>query len=171
MGKFVSVVKHEIQKGLLPAFFFFLVFYLLAITKSLMLSSAELNVTELAVALVGTLIVTKAILVTDMLPFANIFAGKPLYFSILWKTVLYGIFVFLFRLVEELISFWSKTSDLTGAFENFITEVSWPHFWAVLIWVLLALTFYNIVMALDEHFGPGSIKRGLFGNKHSSSDE
>jgi hypothetical protein len=171
MGKFVSVVKHEIQKGLLPAFFFFLVFYILAVTKSLMLSSAELSVTELTIALVGALIVTKAILVTDMLPFANLFASKPLYFGILWKTVLYGIFVFLFRLAEELITIWSRTGEFFGTLENFMTEVSWPHFFAILIWVLLALTFYNVVMALDAHFGSGSIRRGLFGKNEISPEQ
>jgi hypothetical protein len=40
------------------------------------------------VAAVGALIVAKAVLVADALPFTNIFARRPLAYPIVWKSLI-----------------------------------------------------------------------------------
>ena len=163
MERIVRAIKHELQEAIVPTTFFFIVFHLVAATKTLMLESYKVPPTGAAVATVGALIVAKAVLIADKLPFINLFLGKPLILSIVWKTAIYGFLCFVFRCIEELIPLLSKHEALGTAAGHLISNVSWPHFWALQIWLLLALILYNTVTELDKHFGAGSMRKALLG--------
>jgi hypothetical protein len=165
MKNIVRIIKHEFQEAIIPTTFFFVVFHLIAFTKTLILEAYEVTPTGVAVATVGALIVAKAVLVADKLPFINLFSGKPLILGMLWKTAIYGVLCFVFRCIEELIPLLSKHEGLSTATEHLISEVSWPYFWALQIWLMVALILYNAVTELDKHFGIGSLRRAFFGTR------
>ncbi len=163
MKNIMLFIKHAIQKTIIPATFFFIVFNLLAVTKTLILESYTVTPISVASVTVGALIMAKAILIADKLPLINLFSGKPLILGILWKTAIYGILAFLFRCTEELISLLSKHEGFGAAARHLISDVSWPHFWALQIWLMVALVLYNSVKELDNHFGAGSIRKAYLG--------
>jgi hypothetical protein len=85
--------------------------------------------------------VAKVILIFNKLSFVNMFSGKPLLFSIIWKTFIFSLFTLLFRCVEELIPLISKYGSLPSAGQHLIHEIAWPHFWSSQI-VLLDTTSF-----------------------------
>ena len=163
MKNIVGVIKHEFQQALVPFIFFFVVFHLVAVTRTLMVVEYGITPTSVAVATVLALIVAKAVLIADKLPFINRFLGKPLILSVLWKTVIYGVFFFVFRGIEELIPLLSKYEGLGPAAEHLFSDVSWPHFWALQLWVMVALILYNSGTELDKHLGAGSVRKAFLG--------
>jgi hypothetical protein len=163
MKNIVHLIKHQFQEVIVPAAFFFIVFHLLVLTKTLILEAYAVTPTGVAVATLGALIVAKAILFADKLPFIKVFSGKPLIFSVLWKTVIYGVMGFVFRCIEELIPLLSRHDGFGTAVGLLIREVSWPQFWALQIWLMVALILYNSVSELDKHFGAGSMRKAFFG--------
>lgn len=163
MKNVVQVIKHEFQEAIIPTAFFFTVFHLVAFSKTLMLETYNVTPTGVAVATIGALTVAKAVLVADALPFVNRLAGKPLILGVLWKTAIYAVLTFVFRCIEELIPLLMKYKGFATAAEHLISEVSWPHFWALQIWLIFALVMYNTVMELDKYFGAGSVKKAFLG--------
>jgi hypothetical protein len=163
MKNIVHVIKHQLQEAVAPAVFFFIVFHLLVLTKTLILKAYAVTPTGVAVATLGALIVAKAIVMADKLPFINVFSGRPIFFSVLWKTVIYGVMGFIFRSIEELIPLLSKHEGFGSAFEHFFSEVSWPQFWALQMWLMVSLILYNSFTELDKYFGTGSMRKAFFG--------
>lgn len=163
MKNIVRVIKREFQEAIVPTIFFFIAFHIVAITKTLTLEEYGVTPTGVAVATIGALIVAKAVLIADTLPFINLFSGKPLILSVLWKTAIYAVLCFVFRCIEELIPLLSKHEGFGTVVKHLISDVSWPHFWALLIWLTVALILYNSVTELDKHFGAGSVRKAFFG--------
>ena len=68
-------ITDELREAAVPTAFFFLVFLFGAITKTLVLKSYGLRPTGLAVALVGALIVAKAVLIAVAASIRRFFLG------------------------------------------------------------------------------------------------
>lgn len=163
MKKIVAFIGHEIHEAL-PAFiFFFLTFQLGRITRALVLEEVHVTVATTAAAAVGALIVAKAVLVADALPFTNIFSRRPLVYSIVWKALIYGLITFAFRYLEELIPLARKYGGVVSGHERLLEEVSWPHFWAVQIWVAFALLLYCTSAELVRLLGKERFRAMMFG--------
>lgn len=162
MSKALDFIKHEAREAVFPTLFFFLVFHFGIATKMLILEAYSVSPGDVASALIGALIVAKAILVIDATPLARPFAGHPLLARIVWDTVLYGALIFLFKLLEELIPVWLKAPSFSAAMQTVVDDVSWPEFWAVQLWMAVSVFAYATIIRLDEYFGAGSIRRALF---------
>lgn len=163
MNKIVYVITKELRAAILPIIFFVAVFHLVALTKTLILEGYRITPAGAAFATIGALIVAKVVLIADKLPFINLFSTKPLMFSVLWKTMIYGFLFLVFRSIEEIISLLSKYGSLGGASEHLIAEVSWPHFWAIQIWLIVSLLLYCSASEIVRLFGAAEIKKAFFG--------
>jgi len=161
MNRVIRFVVHELREAVAPTLFFLVVFHVVTLTKTLILEGYGVTPGGVAVSTVGALLVAKAVLVANSLRGANRFAGRPLLLGILWKSAIYALLCVVFRLVEELIPLLFRHERFLPAFEHLLAEVSWPHFWAIQIWVALALISYTTVTELDRHFGTGSVKRAF----------
>ncbi len=53
-------------------------------------------------------------------------------------------------------------TDVAAA-EGLISEVSWPRFCALQIWLLIALLLYNAAVELGRYFRTGSMRKALLG--------
>ncbi len=163
MKKMVGFIRQEIYEAL-PAFFFFLgMFQLGHVTRALLLEEVHVTVGTTTVAAVGALIVAKAVLVADALPFSNIFARQPLAYTIVWKSLIYWLITFAFRYLEELIPLARKFGGVAAGHERLLEEISWPHFWAVQLWVVFALLLYCTGAELARLLGKERFRALLFG--------
>jgi hypothetical protein len=163
MHKFHHFIRRELKEALIPTIFFLLLFHLAVFTRSLLLESYGITVVKASVATIGALIVAKAILIADKLPWTARFSGKPLLIGVLWKTATYTLLCLAFRFVEELVPLVTKYGGVMTAARHFLEEVSWPHFWALQIWLLIALAMYAAVVELDAHLGSGSVRKAFLG--------
>ncbi|HET9700821.1 MAG TPA: hypothetical protein VFP70_07880 [Burkholderiales bacterium] len=163
MKKILAIIVHEIREAI-PAFLFLLLVLGLArVTMALVLESYHVGVHATAVVVIGALILAKAILVADALPLTRIFADRALVLSALWKTLIYGVITFAFRFLEEFIPLAHRYGGITAAWDRLLEEVSWPHFWAVQIWITFSLLCYSLGVEVVRALGREKIMALLFG--------
>lgn len=159
-----SGLLHEVRAVVPPTVFFFLGFNLILFTKRLFLADYLIAYTGFLIATTGALIVGKVVLVADKMPFLNRFDYAPLAYPILFKTVVYTVFVGIARLLELLFEFLSHGGMLGGG--RFVRHVlgafSWPHFIATQLWIFVLFLVYVAASELNELFGDGELRKILF---------
>jgi hypothetical protein len=164
MGKVRAIVTKELREALPATIFFLLLFHMIALTKAVVLDDYTFDGLRAAGATLGALIVAKAILVVEALPIAS-WASRSGIVRILWKTLLYGIVVLLFRLVEELIHVASKHGGLAAGAKALVGEVAWPLFGVVTLWTLAGLLLYCLAAELVRNIGAGRVRQIILGDK------
>jgi len=166
---FVQGVNHELKEAIFPTIFFFLIFHLMMITKTLILESYDLRWVSSASALIAALVVAKAILIIDLTPAGRIFRDSRLVYHVMWKTIVYSCLVAIFRYAEELIPLWSKHGSFAEANRALIEGTSWPHFLAIQLWLLVSIAAFSAIVTIDQAFGSGSLRRALFSRVSAST--
>lgn len=156
-------LKHEFISVLPPTLFFFAGFQLILFTKQLILAQYAIAFSGFMVATVAALIVGKAVLVADMMPFLRRFDRAPLIQPILFKTFVYCLFVFLARLLEIFVRYVFLEGHPAGTFlSHLVTEFSWHRFVAIQLWVFVLFLIYVTASELNTLFGDGELRRILF---------
>ena len=79
---------------------------------------------------IAALILAKAVLIADLMPFINLYPHKPLIYNVVWKTAIYLLIATLIHYAERLVEFWKAAGSFTAANEKMLVEIVWPHFWA-----------------------------------------
>src|SRR4030095_11478420 len=81
MSKVFAKVKEEIIEVLTPTIFFFSTLHLVAIVRVLMLKGSGIPVNTSLQVTVAALILGKAVLIANLLPFINLYPHKPLTYN------------------------------------------------------------------------------------------
>src|SRR6187399_1559043 len=109
----------QVKHALPPTIFFFIGFNLILVTKRLILQEHGVEFSGFLTATLAALLVGKAVLVTDNLPFMRRFNGAPLIQPILFKSAIYWLCVFMVRLIEELVHFVAAGGALADFGDHF----------------------------------------------------
>jgi hypothetical protein len=157
----------QVKLVLPPTIFFFFGFNLILFTRWMTLREYGIPFTNFFTASLAALLVGKAVLVVDNLPFMRRFDGAPLIQPILFKSTIYWLCVFVFRLAEGLLYF-LRGGGALGDFPHFlVAQFSWPRFLAIQIWLMVLFLVYVTAHELNTLFGDGELPR-LFLRWHSS---
>ncbi len=114
MSKLSTKLTEEFKALLRPAIFFFVALHLVALMRVLMLKGTGIAAsTPLRITLVA-LILGKAVLVANLLPFINRYPHKPLIYNIAWQTTIYVLVGMLVHYLERLAHFWKEAGSLRG---------------------------------------------------------
>ena len=168
MSKIISRLKREILGAIPTIVFFFIVFQLLALTKSLILRSYGIEVSTFLNATIGALVLGKVVPLADLLPFINRFPNKPLIYNALWKTFIYMAAAFFVRYLEHLVPFILEYKNLAVANRHLLDEVVWPHFWLVQLWLLVCFFMYCSFREFGRILGYDQIRSMFF--RHGRPD-
>src|SRR5215467_8491060 len=95
----------QVRQALPPTIFFFIGFNLILWTKRLVLEEHGIDFSGFFTATLAALLVGKAVLATDHLPFMRRFDGAPMIQPILFKSAIYWLCVFIVRLADEFVRF------------------------------------------------------------------
>ena len=114
MSELFAKVKEEIIEVLPPTIFFFITLHLVAIVRVLMLKGSGIAVSTPLQVTVAALILGKAVLIADLLPFINLYPHKPLIYNVVWKTTIYVLVAALVHYLERLIDFWKEAGSLVA---------------------------------------------------------
>jgi hypothetical protein len=98
-----------------------------------------------------------------MLPIINRFPNKPLIHNIVWKTVIYLLLSIVIHYLERLIEVWRKTGDFAAANQKLLSEIIWPHFWAIQIILFVLIAIYCTIHELARVIGREKVLRIFFG--------
>lgn len=162
--KVVHTVLHEFLQILPPTIFFFVGFNLILFTKRLILADYLIQFTGFFIATTSALIVGKAVLVADKMPFLRRFDHGPLAQPILFKTAVYTLFVFVARLIEAFIRYVIEGGAVgSGGFiEHQLGVFRWDNFIATQLWVFVLFLVYVTASEVNQLLGDGELFRIIF---------
>jgi len=163
MSKLSVKIKEEIAAVIPPTIFFFLTLSLVALIRVLMLKGSGLPVNSWVQIAVGALILGKAVVIADMLPFINRYPDKPLAHNIVWKTAIYTLVAMLIHYAERLFDYWKETGSIIGGNEKLLAEIIWPHFWAIQIILVILIFGYCTMHELVRVLGRNTVREIFFG--------
>jgi hypothetical protein len=169
MARIGHGVLHEIRLALPPTIFFFVGFNLILLTTRLLLENYLVQLAGFMVATVSALVVGKAVLVADKMPFLRRFDGAPLAAPILFKSVVYTLFVMLARLIEAFAHYASGGGAVGhGEFiEHVIGEFSWHRFVAIQLWIFVLFLIYCTGSEINQLLGDGELTKIFFVRRSS----
>jgi hypothetical protein len=120
----LAQVKHVLS----PTILFFVGFNLILWTKRLILEEHGIEFSSFFTATLAALLVGKAVLVTDKLPFMRRFDGAPMIQPILFKSAIYWLCVLMVRLAEVLVPFLAAGGAIADFSTYLVEHFSWPRF-------------------------------------------
>ena len=162
MSSFAEKAKHEVRELIPVTVFFFVAFQLLALTEALMLRQYGISVSVFLTATLLALVVAKVVVIADHFAVVNRYPEKPLAYNVVWKTAIYFVAALLARYAEHLVRFWRKTGNLTDAHRQLVTDIVWPRFWLVQLWLLVLLLVYCASRELVRALGRDRVVRMFF---------
>ena len=98
-------ILHELRGALPPTIFFFVGFNFIILTTNLLVADYAVAVSNFMLATVAALVVGKAVITANAMPFLKLFDRAPLIQPILFKTAIYWIATFIARLAERFLHF------------------------------------------------------------------
>jgi hypothetical protein len=163
MTKLSTTLKKEFFELLPPTIYFFVALHLVMFIRVLMLEGTGLSPFSSASIAVTALVLGKAVLIADMLPFINRFPNKPLIYNIAWKTAIYLLISAVLHYLERLIDFWRETGSFVASNQKLLAEIIWPHFFAIQIILFVLIAAYCMVHELVRVIGKEKALRIFFG--------
>ena len=159
----MTKLKEEFFKLLPPTIYFFVALHIVAFVRVLMLKGTGLAPSSSISIAVAALILGKAVLIADMLPLINRFPHKPLIYNVAWKTVIYLLISAVIHYLERLIDFWRQTGSFVAGNQKLLSEIIWPHFWAIQIILFVLISMYCMMHELVRVIGREKVLRIFFG--------
>ncbi len=163
MSKLAAKIKAEFEELLPPAIFFFVILHLVAILRVLMLEGTGIALGTSASITIAALILAKAVLIADLLPFINRYPDKPLVYNVAWKTAIYVLIAMLLHYLERLIDFCREAGGLVAGNQKLLAEIVWPHFWAIQILLVVLVLMYCTMREVIREIGADRMREMFFG--------
>ena len=163
MSKLSAKIKEEFEALIPPTIFFFLALHLVALVRALMLKGIGLTPgTSVSIA-IAALILGKAVLLADLMPFINRYPSKPLIYNVAWKTTIYVLISMLIHYLERLFDFWRQAGSFVPGNQKLLAEIVWPHFWAVQTLLVALILMYCTMREFARAVGERKTLRMFFG--------
>jgi hypothetical protein len=163
MTKLSTKLKEEFFALLPPTIFFFIALHIVTFVRVLALKGTGISPLSSMSIAVAALILGKAVLIADLLPMINRFPNKPLIYNVAWKTLIYLLAATLIHYLERLIDFWRQTGGFVAGNQKLLSEIIWPHFWAIQIILLVLIVMYCTMHELVRVIGREKVLRIFFG--------
>jgi hypothetical protein len=163
MGKVSAKIKEEFLALIPPTIFFLFTLSLVAVVRMLMTKGTGIPINTPIQVAVGALILGKSVLIADMLPFINRFPDKPLAYNVAWKTTIYVLVALVIHYLERLVDFSKEAGGFVAGNEKLLSEMVWPHFWAINIILTVLIFDYCVMHELARVVGKRNIREMFFG--------
>ena len=171
MNKGFEKIKEEFLSALPPTLFFFISLHIVGLIRVLMTQGTGLQVSSSIQIALAALILGKAVLLADLWPPINRFPEKPLVYNIVWKTVIYYAVASFIHYLERLYDFAKEAGGIVPGNEKLLSEIVWPHFWALQIILLVIIFNYCVIRELGRVLGERHMIRMFFHQPVSASVE
>ena len=143
--------------------FFFVALHIVALVRVLMVKGTGIATGISMSVAVAALILGKAVLLADLLPFLNRYPTQPLIYNGVWKTALYTLVACLIHYVEHLVDCWRQTGSLVTGNRQLLAEIVWPHFLAIQILLIVMIFSYCTIRELARVLGRDQLLEMFFG--------
>jgi len=171
VNKAVEKLKEELLAVLPPTIFFLIALHIVGLVRALMAKGTGLPVTSSAQIALAALIIGKSVLLADHWPPINRFPEKPLIYNIAWKTIIYYAVASFIHYLERLYDFTKAAGGILAGNEKLLSEIVWPHFWALQIILLVVILNYCVIRELGRVLGERRMIRMFFQQPTAASME
>jgi hypothetical protein len=161
--KAAETIKEEIEALIPPTLFFFISLHIVMLVHNLMLEGTGVSLGTTVSVAIASLILGKAVLLADLLPFVNRYPDHPLIWNIAWKTMLYFVVATLIHYLERLIDAWRQAGSFVKGNEKLLAEMVWSRFWAVQILIAVLIFGYCTIREIVRATGQEKARRMMFG--------
>jgi hypothetical protein len=162
-------ILHELRSALPPTLFFFVGFNFIVLTTNLLVADYATAVSNFMLATMAALVVGKAVITANAMPFLKLFDRAPLIQPILFKTAVYWVATFIARLMERFVHFALVDGNPPGDFPSYLaTTFSWQRFSAISLWIFVLFLIYVTAAEFSQLFGPAEMRRLLFAYRPSN---
>ena len=161
-------ILHEVREALAPTIFFFVGFNFVVLTSNLLVAHYLIGLSNFMLATVAALVVGKAVLVANAMPYLRRYDRAPLIQPILYKTAFYWVIVFFARLLDLFVHFSLEGNPPADFFPYLATTFSWHRFCAISLWILVLFLIYVTASEISHLFGPGELRRLFFTSRPSA---
>jgi hypothetical protein len=145
----LASIKHEARAILLTTLYFAAWFVTFLVLKDLILAEYSIEFAGVSRAMIGALIVAKAVLILDRVPLT----GGPAWIDMLTATALFALGVMAVVVLEHGIEGRNGPGGFFGAIRRGFTEAGPHHVGATTICVVGALLVYNAFAVLRSNIG------------------
>ena len=122
---FQEKAKDQIRNFTLMFIYLWVVFGMLAVHESIVLSQHQINYRFHGLAIINALVFSKVLLVAEDLHLGQRFNDTPLFYSVLFKSLLFGVTLICFHIVEHvLIGMWDGRSIVQSIAEVGVNKLS-----------------------------------------------
>ena len=163
MHKLLEKLKEESFAILPPTIFFFVALHIVTFIRVLIAKGSHFQPVSTMSIAIASLILGKAVLIADLLPPINRYPNKPLAYNIVWKTLIYLIMASIIHYLERLIDFSRQAGGVVAGNEKLLSEIVWPHYWAVEIVLFILILVYCTARELVRVIGKEKMLRLFLG--------
>ena len=160
-------ILRELRGALPPTIFFFVGFNFVVLTTNLLVARYAVAVSNFMLATVAALVVGKAVITANTMPFFKLFDRAPLIQPILFKTAIYWVAVFFARLGERFVHFCIDGNRPQDFVTYLMSDFSWHRFIAISLWIFVLFLIYVTASEFSQLFGPAEMRRLLFAYRPS----
>jgi hypothetical protein len=163
--------KGGVTKFLATAVFFSTGFCLIFVAERLVTRGSGIEIAGFFRVLIGGLIVAVGLLIVDSLPIVHAFQGKPLIYTIAWKSALYIAVSLVYRYIKPLLTYLFQGMGISAAHSRALQQFMLPKMWAIDIWVAMLLVVYVTMQELSRVIGSNQLKYMFFGQRAKPGPE
>jgi hypothetical protein len=151
--KLVEELKALLQVGL----YFIIWLGWLVVLKKLVLAEYQIGFQGLSVALVGALVLSKAVLILEHVSLGDWVERRPAWVEVVLRTALYSFGVVVVLLLEKAFEGRHEYGGFAASLRAIFDHVDLSHVWVNSICVGGALLSYNVLWAIRRNLGPGGL--------------
>lgn len=160
--------KEELRNFLILTLYLWGLFGSFILYRRLVSAEAGISYLHYGIALIEALIVAKVVLIANMFGFTRRFEDRPLMVPVIYRSVLFGILVLLFAILEHLIEGWVRGEGLLGGLRA-IKQMGVDEMGARVLVLMVALIPLAAFTELARVLGPGRMS-GMFFSKGQRPD-
>ena len=141
-GNWKQKIFHEMFEYWMNFFYLTLMFGAFAQYRRLVLAAHDIIYTNYGIAVIEAAVLAKVIMIGDVFRLGRGLEKKPLLFSTLYKTVIFSLFVAIFKLIEHMIMGLWKGKGLTQGLADFFGRGSHELLANVLVMFVAFIPFF-----------------------------
>ena len=151
----------ELKAYWIIALYLWLFLGLFTVYRRLVLAETGVTYLHYGFALVEALVIAKVVLLGRMMGLGRRFDDQPLIVALLWKSLLFGLLVMAFGVVEHLVGGWIHRQGLTGGLRE-IAETGIYEIGARTVMLMVALVPFVAFWELGRVLGMNKLKAMFF---------
>lgn len=155
-------VFHELKLIARTATYFAIVFLVMMVMKTLYLKDYNIEFTGISQALIGALVMSKVVLLMELINFGPWVQSKPPIVDITIRTVLYSFGVLVVVMLEKAFDDRHQAPGFWNAISYVFNHRDFYHVWAMTIGCSLSIFVYNAFSVVQRLLGKNGLSRLYF---------